>query len=372
MWQYNYGYSNELYHHGILGQRWGVRRYQNKDRTLTAAGKKRRYGDSNTTSSTVKKKSSRQSKLEETYRSKGMTQQEAEEAAAKRVKAEKYVAAAAAVTVAACVAYCAYRNYAVDKTISSNTDFQRVMKLNKDQDILLGPQYLAYDKRDKVKYKGMLGKAFQDQTQVFTFNRDYGKDVVDVSVKAKQDIKVASPKKAQDTFMKLYKENDEFRKAYTESVKEMDKGDMVPSRKQLYKKIVSGEPMTNLELRTKGYDALNIGLVNKSDSGKKVSSMFYDELKKQGVNAVQDVNDKKYSGYRSKNPIITFDGSYDYVKRVMSNDEIRKNLNKATNDMIKEELVQAGATYAAIFGGTVVVSGTAAKKLTGTTKKKTA
>lgn len=41
MWQYNYGYSNELYHHGILGQRWGVRRYQNKDGTLTAAGKKR-------------------------------------------------------------------------------------------------------------------------------------------------------------------------------------------------------------------------------------------------------------------------------------------------------------------------------------------
>lgn len=30
-----------LAHHGVLGQRWGVRRYQNKDGTLTAAGKKR-------------------------------------------------------------------------------------------------------------------------------------------------------------------------------------------------------------------------------------------------------------------------------------------------------------------------------------------
>lgn len=31
---------NDLYHHGILGQKWGVRRYQNKDGSLTSAGKK--------------------------------------------------------------------------------------------------------------------------------------------------------------------------------------------------------------------------------------------------------------------------------------------------------------------------------------------
>ena len=30
-----------LAHHGILGQRWGVRRYQNEDGTLTEAGKRR-------------------------------------------------------------------------------------------------------------------------------------------------------------------------------------------------------------------------------------------------------------------------------------------------------------------------------------------
>lgn len=32
---------DELYHHGIKGQRWGIRRYQNPDGTLTAAGKER-------------------------------------------------------------------------------------------------------------------------------------------------------------------------------------------------------------------------------------------------------------------------------------------------------------------------------------------
>lgn len=34
-------YDEELYHYGIKGQKWGVRRYQNKDGSLTTAGRKR-------------------------------------------------------------------------------------------------------------------------------------------------------------------------------------------------------------------------------------------------------------------------------------------------------------------------------------------
>lgn len=37
----NYVYNGVLYHHGVLGQKWGIRRYQRKDGSLTKAGKKR-------------------------------------------------------------------------------------------------------------------------------------------------------------------------------------------------------------------------------------------------------------------------------------------------------------------------------------------
>lgn len=48
---YGYAFSREddLQHHGIKGQKWGVRRFQNEDGTWTAAGRER-YGDGNSKS----------------------------------------------------------------------------------------------------------------------------------------------------------------------------------------------------------------------------------------------------------------------------------------------------------------------------------
>lgn len=57
--------ANELAHHGILGMKWGVRRYQNKDGSLTPAGKKRytHYDDADVASLTDNELRSRVNRL---------------------------------------------------------------------------------------------------------------------------------------------------------------------------------------------------------------------------------------------------------------------------------------------------------------------
>ena len=66
-----------LQHHGVIGQKWGVRRYQRKDGTLTAEGKKRKKASSN---STEKQKPSTKKERH------SMTEKELDEAIRRKIK----------------------------------------------------------------------------------------------------------------------------------------------------------------------------------------------------------------------------------------------------------------------------------------------
>lgn len=333
--------SNELYHHGIKGMKWGVRRFQKKDGTLTAEGKKRYSGEK-----IPEKKSTHRQNLEKKYRDQGMSKKDAEQVAAKRIKAEKYVAAAAGVTLVACAAYMAYRGYAVDKTLKNDTNFQRIMQSRPGEAFKINPgrTYVAYDKRDKIKYKGLLAETF----------RQRGMNVQDVSLKYVKDVKVASRKRAEDTLVSLYRNDKEFRRAFDSSMSELNSrfhNERLRNMAGQVKVRSAENKISDRFLRTKGYDVFNAGLVNNSPSGQAAANRFYDALKKQGVNAIEDINDKRYSGYRSKHPLIVFSGAYEWEAKVMSNDQIRSNYRKAWRSINTENAVRTGARYAALYGG---------------------
>lgn len=367
MWSYKY--TNELYHYGVKGMRWGVRRYEDKSGHLTAAGKKR-YDDYEYNKKKSKKeykapdnkskkeykipdnKSLHRMKIEEKYKQQGMTKKEAEQAAARRIRAEQYAAAAAAITVTACVAYCKHKNYVTDKTLSADTDFQRIMKMADGDVIKDGRQFLSYEKSDKSKYSGQLAGDLKKKAAA-------NEKIYNVSIKAKQDIKIASQKRARDTFYDLYKNDEDFRKSLTKMAK--DAGDDIPTPLKLTRdKLINNEKLSDKRIKNKVYDLFNVSLADNSPEGKERADKFYNALKKQGMNAIHDMNDMKYSGYNSKSPIIAFDGAYDYSKKVLSDKEIIESMTKPVGSTKRN--IAAGMALVTYLGGIKVYNDRAVEK----------
>lgn len=189
--------SSYLQHYGIKGMKWGVRRYRKEDGSLTEAGKKRYKDDISTASGKLKqekkaakeaiknrqfektkqhtsnakyyereiadfktryklekknKKSKRQLELEEKYQKEDkLTKEEAEVAAANKVRTERLIK-----TAAAAVGYVAYRHYdnPVDRVVKGPLQNLTVGDLDINR-----PFYASHNVYDKIIYRGGYAQA---------------------------------------------------------------------------------------------------------------------------------------------------------------------------------------------------------------------
>ena len=237
--------QGELYHYGIKGQKWGVRRFQNKDGSLTPAGKKRydeygmRYG--------VKAEYDKSKMDEDVILKKG--------------------------------------------TRIQNISSDGARDVSKDR-----PVYGAHTKHDKDAYGGRFAKAVDTR---------YGIAIKNDLVLLK-DVKVASQKQAVDTFMEMYKKDpkgvaESIGKAYAE----IDFLNGISRFRDWNAKRVANKYGKKGEdwVKSQGYLLFNQSMMSTKEA--KARDKYYELLTKKGYDAISDINDIQ-TGYNSDDPIIFF------------------------------------------------------------------
>ena len=288
---------NELQHHGIKGQKWGVRRYQFQDGTLTPEGQKRYSNRTNINSSTADKVSRMmRSKVKDVVNT-----------ARTQVTGKQYV----------------------DTYLKQGTSFARIQTSPEFEKFAF---YATYKKSDTDKYMGLFGKnltsrAASDARRAEEISNATG-DVNDITraqelrtrsdnmkvyqlkLNSTKKLKVPSDENAAYITAKLLKEK-EFKDNVIASIQDSKEKMRRPQQQILFKQAQNAlnknpDRMTKTE-KIAVYKALNLSLVNHNAQEIAAQNRFYGELKKKGYNALLDYNDKQYSSYHAKRPMIVFD-----------------------------------------------------------------
>lgn len=364
-----YRYSDYMYHYGIKGMKWGVRRYQNEDGTLTNAGKRREQWLEAKKSGNVidakyfkrefqdakireklhsKEKSKHQLKLEDKYVKEGFSKADAEIQAYKRIRTERVLAVAGGMTLVALTAYGINekRSREIDQFIKSDTLLGRV---DSDSNKSVRDAFYAYEDRnskDKNRYQGIYG--FQ--------NAMVGREVYTKNIRVKDSgIKVASPKNAKRAMSDLMDSDPSYRQNVKDVIKNhISENSLGPKQMYIQKKAL--RDLESGKITDTVYDAVNTNLVRHDPLSEKANQKFYNKLLSSGYQAVQDMNDTKHSGYKTKNPLIVFDNSRVFVESVSK---------RETNEVISKAVVESGklATEQMIEDYSVPVAGLAAGTL---------
>lgn len=279
----------ELCHHGIKGQKWGVRRYQFADGSYTPAGKKR-YQNTQSTTSLI-----------------NMKVNELTRTMATQVTGKQYV----------------------DTCLKKGTTFSRIQTSKDFENFAF---YATYKKSDVDKYLGLFGKNLTsradsdarraekqanisgNETDLATArqlrNKSDGMKVYQLKIDATKKLKVPSDENAGHITANLLKEPD-FKKNVVASIEDSKAKMRRPTQQVLFKQAQNAldkDPSTlSKSEKVAIYKALNLSLTNHNPQEIAAQDRFYSELKKKGYNALLDYNDKEYSSYHAKRPMIVFD-----------------------------------------------------------------
>lgn len=372
---------NELYHYN-----------KNHDRLGRFA---RRNGPAPAKSSNIpEKKSNHRINLENKYIQKGMSRQEAEQAANDRIRTEKILAVigiTAAATAATAYGVHKYKEYTNDTLLKSDDVIQRVVAQGHG-DVSKYTQrdwYGTIDKKDFNKYKGLYGNQL--------LNAYRGTNKVDVmQIRPGVDMKIASEKSARDTFESMFRNDMNFRRDVylgLDNGKRAMGGDIgMKATNQklatLYDNVLrrnhgvfDNADNASRKQINKIYDAFNINYgATKDNASIDAWNKFKSVMKNQGYDAIKDINDSKYSGYGSKGAMIFFDkanlnkdknlGVQDFLKTGVAKpwfsahteqigvSEVQKLFKKEQGKVIAKQIVNSptikmyGAVGAGLVGGT--------------------
>lgn len=370
--------KDELYHFGVKGIKWGVRRYQNEDGSLTSLGKKRdkmlsdrKIAKRNSTTSNIvnaeysrrefedaktrlklenqTKKSKRQQDLEKKYLKQGFTKDEAEIKAYNRAKTETILKVAGGIALASAAAYVAYKHY--DKV--TDRVFEKGSKIGRLTNDGSEPTNRAFygfvNKHDKDRYEGLYGKTLGANGTVYR-----------KAMRAAGDINVASPESARKVLKNIFDTDKQSFDVFKKNIDAMASV-VPPTTKQgkLWRK--AKRELDSGKIGDNTYKAFNTTLVLHTKEQQPINDKFYSAMKKAGYGAIRDVNDKENSGYFAKNPLIVFDTDKIDVEGFtkLGNDHIdsmfAKEQGKIAAHALANEYGPIGAVFATSMGAMKLV-----------------
>ena len=290
-----------------------------------------------------RKPSKAQLKYEQEYLAKGYSKEDAAIAAFNKDRTRKALLIVGGVTLAAVVGYSLYKRGQLntDSIIKSGSTMRRVA--NDSSTKLHDAFYASPNKLDNLKYRGAYGGGQQMGAMGV-------KEIFNKTIQATKDIKIAGGKSGRRIVSSALAQDKQLADKYARMVHTFGLG--------------NGHIARNIEagrIGRKEYEAINRALVIHDTyvpGADAAHKKLYDAFRKAGYDAVKDVNDMKYSGYRAKLPVIVFNGNAATVKSVtkLSKSSLRKDLVKAYAAMMAPDVAKTIGIFAGLNIGSRALS----------------